>query len=169
VSAKQVLFGESAHTKLLRGMNTLADAVRVGVFLRDMQNFPTLNEIYREFFAEPLPARTTIQSDLPGFEIDLTKEECLLALQLTLALQAICVQSSFRNRCLHGAIGLGVVGAVAESTGAGERFTNSFPFRPVRNTALPESCPRATVPSTSGRADCPSGKNRLSSIVSWRG
>jgi chaperonin GroEL len=29
MSAKQVLFGESAHTKLLRGMNTLADAVRV--------------------------------------------------------------------------------------------------------------------------------------------
>jgi len=29
VSAKQVLFGESAHAKLLHGMNTLADAVRV--------------------------------------------------------------------------------------------------------------------------------------------
>jgi chaperonin GroEL len=29
MSAKQVLFGESAHTRLLRGMNTLADAVRV--------------------------------------------------------------------------------------------------------------------------------------------
>jgi 2-iminobutanoate/2-iminopropanoate deaminase len=49
---------------------SLADAVRVGVFLRDMQNFPAMNEIYREFFAEPLPARTTIQSDLPGFEIE---------------------------------------------------------------------------------------------------
>ena len=29
MSAKQVLFGESAHAKLLHGMNTLADAVRV--------------------------------------------------------------------------------------------------------------------------------------------
>jgi len=29
VSAKQVLFGEPAHARLLRGMNTLADAVRV--------------------------------------------------------------------------------------------------------------------------------------------
>jgi 2-iminobutanoate/2-iminopropanoate deaminase len=49
---------------------SLADALRVGVFLRDMQNFPVMNEIYREFFADPLPARTTVQSDLPGFEIE---------------------------------------------------------------------------------------------------
>jgi reactive intermediate/imine deaminase len=50
--------------------SSLANAVRVGVFLRDMTNFPALNEIYREFLSEPLPARTTIQSDLPGFEIE---------------------------------------------------------------------------------------------------
>jgi reactive intermediate/imine deaminase len=49
---------------------SLAGAVRVGVYLRDMVNFATMNEIYGEFFPEPLPARTTIQSDLPGFEIE---------------------------------------------------------------------------------------------------
>ena len=49
---------------------SLANAVRVGVFLRNMDNFATMNEIYGEFFPEPLPARTTIQSDLPGFEIE---------------------------------------------------------------------------------------------------
>jgi reactive intermediate/imine deaminase len=49
---------------------SLADAVRVGVFLREMQNFAAMNEIYKEFFPEPLPARTTVQSDLPGFEIE---------------------------------------------------------------------------------------------------
>jgi 2-iminobutanoate/2-iminopropanoate deaminase len=49
---------------------SLADAVRVGVFLRDMSNFAAMNAIYREFFREPYPARTTIQSDLPGFEIE---------------------------------------------------------------------------------------------------
>lgn len=49
---------------------SLADAVRVGVYLRDMDNFGAMNELYREFFPEPLPARTTIQSDLPGFEIE---------------------------------------------------------------------------------------------------
>lgn len=35
-----------------------------------MDNFATMNDVYREFFPEPLPARTTIQSDLPGLEIE---------------------------------------------------------------------------------------------------
>lgn len=35
-----------------------------------MSNFAAMNEIYREFFPEPLPARTTIQSNLPGLEIE---------------------------------------------------------------------------------------------------
>jgi reactive intermediate/imine deaminase len=48
----------------------LADAVRVGVYLRDMSNFATMNKVYAEFLREPMPARTTIQSDLPGFEIE---------------------------------------------------------------------------------------------------
>jgi len=49
---------------------SLADAVRVGVYLRDMANFSVLNKVYAEFLEEPMPARTTIQSDLPGFEIE---------------------------------------------------------------------------------------------------
>jgi reactive intermediate/imine deaminase len=54
---------------------SLADAVRVGVYLRDMANFPAMNELYREVFPEPLPARTTIQSDIP-FDIEV---DCVLA------------------------------------------------------------------------------------------
>ncbi len=50
---------------------SLADAVRVGVYLRDMSNFAAMNMIYAEFFRDPMPARTTIQSDLPGFEIEI--------------------------------------------------------------------------------------------------
>jgi reactive intermediate/imine deaminase len=49
---------------------SLADAVRVGVYLRDMANFPALNKVYPEFLRDPMPARTTIQSNLPGFEIE---------------------------------------------------------------------------------------------------
>jgi reactive intermediate/imine deaminase len=48
----------------------LRDAVRVGVFLRDMGDFPVMNEVYQRHFGEPFPARTTIQSDLPGFDIE---------------------------------------------------------------------------------------------------
>ena len=49
---------------------SLADAVRVGVYLHDMADFPEMNAIYRETFPEPLPARTTIQTPLPGFGIE---------------------------------------------------------------------------------------------------
>ena len=49
---------------------SLADAVRVGVYLRDMSNFAAMNKLYAEYFRDPMPARTTIQSDLPGFEIE---------------------------------------------------------------------------------------------------
>src|SRR5258708_32006106 len=48
---------------------SLAHAVRVGVYLRDMSNFAAVNSIYLEFFLDPMPARTTIQSHLPGFDI----------------------------------------------------------------------------------------------------
>jgi 2-iminobutanoate/2-iminopropanoate deaminase len=50
---------------------SLADAVRVGVYLRDMTNFEEMNSIYSEYFGPNFPARTTIQSDLPGFEIEI--------------------------------------------------------------------------------------------------
>jgi 2-iminobutanoate/2-iminopropanoate deaminase len=43
---------------------SLANAVKVTVFLRDMNDFAAMNEVYAEFFAEPRPARTTIQSNL---------------------------------------------------------------------------------------------------------
>jgi len=52
------------------GGKTLADAVRVGVYLSDMDTFEEMNAIYRQTFPEPLPARTTIQTQLPGFGIE---------------------------------------------------------------------------------------------------
>ena len=66
--ARQTFQNLTAVAKAAGG--SLGDAVRVGVFLRDMENFPAMNDIYREFFPEPYPARTTVQSDLPGFEIE---------------------------------------------------------------------------------------------------
>lgn len=48
----------------------LDSAVRVGVFLRDMAEFEVMNRVYVEFIPAPYPARTTIQSDLPGIAIE---------------------------------------------------------------------------------------------------
>jgi 2-iminobutanoate/2-iminopropanoate deaminase len=44
--------------------------VRLGVFLKDLANFQEMNRIVRERFGPRFPARTTVQSDLPGFEIE---------------------------------------------------------------------------------------------------
>lgn len=55
---------------------SMAHVVKVNVYLRDMQDFPAMNEIYGEYFTAPFPARTTIQAAaLPrgfGLEIDCT-------------------------------------------------------------------------------------------------
>ena len=45
---------------------TLADVVKVNVFLVDLAEFDAFNEVYRATFAEPFPARTTVQAGLPG-------------------------------------------------------------------------------------------------------
>lgn len=56
----------------------LDKVVKVTVFLADMNNFPKLNEIYREFFPEPFPARTTVQAPPPGgFQVEM---ECIATL-----------------------------------------------------------------------------------------
>jgi 2-iminobutanoate/2-iminopropanoate deaminase len=50
---------------------SLAQAVRVGVYLSSLEHFSAMNAVYPEFFSEPLPARTTIQSDLVGFDVEI--------------------------------------------------------------------------------------------------
>ena len=50
---------------------SLASAVRVGVYLSSLEHFAEMNATYREFFEEPLPARTTIQSQLVGFDVEI--------------------------------------------------------------------------------------------------
>ena len=54
---------------------SLADVIRVGVFLTDMADFAALNAVYARHFREPYPARTTVAvAALPlgaAVEIDL--------------------------------------------------------------------------------------------------
>ena len=52
---------------------TLEDVVKVNAYLADLGDFDAYNSVYREFFSEPYPARTTIQCGLAGgmrIEID---------------------------------------------------------------------------------------------------
>ena len=52
------------------GGTSLARAVKVNAYLRDMADFAVFNDVYRAYFPEPRPARTTVQSDLAGFDIE---------------------------------------------------------------------------------------------------
>jgi 2-iminobutanoate/2-iminopropanoate deaminase len=41
---------------------SFAQVVRTTVFLADMNDFQAMNEVYATFFAEPYPARSTVQA-----------------------------------------------------------------------------------------------------------
>jgi 2-iminobutanoate/2-iminopropanoate deaminase len=46
---------------LTAGDRSFADVVRTTIFLADMNDFGTVNEIYGQYFSEPYPARATVQ------------------------------------------------------------------------------------------------------------
>lgn len=49
----------------------LSDVIKVNGYLVDLDHFPVYNEIYREFFSEPYPARTTVGAALaPGLLVE---------------------------------------------------------------------------------------------------
>jgi len=45
--------------------SSLQDVVRMGVFLADVGDFAGMNEVFREFFPDDPPARTTVGCVLP--------------------------------------------------------------------------------------------------------
>jgi 2-iminobutanoate/2-iminopropanoate deaminase len=44
---------------------SMHDIVRASIFLRNMGDFKKMNEVYRSFFTENPPARTTVEAKLP--------------------------------------------------------------------------------------------------------
>jgi 2-iminobutanoate/2-iminopropanoate deaminase len=65
---RQVLENLDAVARAAGG--SLQNAVRVGMYISDMAHFDVMDAEYRRFFAEPMRARTTIQSDLVGFDVE---------------------------------------------------------------------------------------------------
>ena len=51
--------------------SSLRDAVRIGVFLADLNDFEAMNEAFREFFPEDPPARTTVGCALPKIKVEI--------------------------------------------------------------------------------------------------
>jgi len=58
--------------------SSLRDAVRMGVFLADLADFPAMNEVFREFFPEDPPARTTVGCTLPRIKVEI---DCIARLR----------------------------------------------------------------------------------------
>jgi 2-iminobutanoate/2-iminopropanoate deaminase len=62
---------ENIRTILDAAGSSLRDVVRVGVFLADTGEFAAMNEIYRKFFPEDPPARTTVGAQLPKIKVEI--------------------------------------------------------------------------------------------------
>jgi reactive intermediate/imine deaminase len=65
---RQVLENLDAVARAAGG--SLQNAVRCGMYLSDLKHFDEMDAEYRRFFNEPMPARTTIQSDLIAFDVE---------------------------------------------------------------------------------------------------
>jgi 2-iminobutanoate/2-iminopropanoate deaminase len=48
---------------------TMADVVKVTVWLTDTANFAAMNEVYRRWFDEPRPVRACVRADLMGQDL----------------------------------------------------------------------------------------------------
>jgi 2-iminobutanoate/2-iminopropanoate deaminase len=70
---------EEQVTQALRNIEAILEAaassrddiVRCGVFLADLADFAGMNQAYKEFFGDSLPARTTIQVGLGTLRVEI--------------------------------------------------------------------------------------------------
>ena len=62
--AKQVL--DNVKNICEASGNSLDDIVKISIFLTDLSNFSVVNDVMKEYFSEPYPARATVEvSGLP--------------------------------------------------------------------------------------------------------
>ena len=62
---------ENVRAILQAAGSSMHDVVRVGVFLADTKDFDAMNEVYKEFFPEDQPARTTVGVQLPKIKVEI--------------------------------------------------------------------------------------------------
>lgn len=49
----------------------LNDALKLTVYLTNIENIPKFNEVYIQYFSEPYPARTLVQAGLRGIQVEI--------------------------------------------------------------------------------------------------
>jgi 2-iminobutanoate/2-iminopropanoate deaminase len=62
---------ENVRAILIAAGSSLREVVRVTVFLADMKDFEAMNEVFRKFFPDGPPARTTVGAQLPRIKIEI--------------------------------------------------------------------------------------------------
>ena len=58
------------------GNCSLANAVKVTVYLRDLANAASFDAVYRDYVSQPWPARTLVQSNFLDFELEVDAILC---------------------------------------------------------------------------------------------
>jgi len=64
---------ENIKAIVIAGGATMADVVKVNVYLADLANFSKMNEVYKRYFTEEYPARATVGAQLlleMGIEVE---------------------------------------------------------------------------------------------------
>jgi 2-iminobutanoate/2-iminopropanoate deaminase len=61
---------ENLRTILEAAGSGLGDVVKVNAYVTDLTRFARFNEVYREYFAQDPPARTTVGADLLGILVE---------------------------------------------------------------------------------------------------
>lgn len=51
--------------------SSMAEVVKVSAFLADLKYFAAYNEVYKEFFPEPFPVRTTVGAQLSDILVEI--------------------------------------------------------------------------------------------------
>ncbi len=60
IEAQATRVFDNLQAVLAAGGASFDDVVRVGIYLTDLGNFATVNEVMKRYFREPYPARSTI-------------------------------------------------------------------------------------------------------------
>ena len=60
IEAQAARVFDNLQAVLAAGGASFDDVVRVGIYLTDLGNFATVNEVMKRYFREPYPARSTI-------------------------------------------------------------------------------------------------------------
>ena len=56
---------DNVRAVLEAGGSAIANVVRIGVYLRNMSDFPVFNQVFKEYFQGVQPARTTVEAAPP--------------------------------------------------------------------------------------------------------